>query len=86
MKLFECIIDDGEIVFKTNIAAKSKREMLDKWGGNGNFEKVTDKTNDYFNEDSIERLNDDLMRLHWGDGERKLICALLEEHIRTLKR
>lgn len=86
MRLFECIIDDGELVFKTKLAAKSRKELLNKWGGNGSFEKIVDETNEYFTDESSVRLDEDLRKLGWGDGERKLLCALLEEHVRTLKR
>lgn len=86
MKLFKCIVDDGVSVFKTLTAAKSKKELLDVYGGNGTFEKIEDVTKEYFTDESPERLNDDLMRAGWGEGERQIICALLREHIRSLKR
>jgi len=86
MKLFECIIDDGTQVFKTLTAAKSKKELLSVYGGNGTFEKITDVTNDYFTEHSVDYLNKCLESTQWGKGERALICALLEEHINSLKR
>lgn len=85
MKLFKCIVDDGKDVFKTLAAAKSKKNLLDVYGGNGTFEKIEDVTNEYFTETTVEKLNDDLMRMGWGEGERKLICALVEQHIDGLK-
>lgn len=85
MKLFKCIVDDGREVFKTMTAAKNKKELLAVYGGNGTFEKIEDVTNEYFTEESPERLDTDLIRLGWGEGERKLICALLEQHINGLK-
>lgn len=81
MKLFECIIDDGTNVFKSLCTAKSKKELLDIYGGNGEFIKITDRTNDYFNETSAEKLRNDLIKTGWGEGETRLIVALLEEHI-----
>ena len=86
MKLFKCIVDDGKDVFKTLIAAKNKKCLLDVYGGNGTFEKIDDVTNDYFVEGTVEKLNFDLMRMGWGEGERNLICALVEQHIDGLKR
>lgn len=50
-------------------------------GGNGEFIKITDRTNEYFNETSAEKLRNDLLRTGWGEGETRLIVALLEEHI-----
>ena len=85
MKLFKCIVDDGKQVYKSYVAAKNKKEMLNVYGGNGTFEKILDVTSDYFTDDSVEHLDDCLARTLWGEGERKLICALLEEHIRNKK-
>jgi hypothetical protein len=81
MKLYECIVDDGNNVFKTLSTAKNKKELLSVYGGNGDFVKIDDVTNEYFTSESSEKLDDDLLRMGWGEAERKLICALLEEHI-----
>lgn len=86
MKLFECIVDDGENVFKTFIAAKNKKDLLNVYGGNGTFEKIKDITNDYFTDESPDLLNTHLLQMGWGRGERELICALLRQHIDGLKR
>lgn len=86
MKLFKCIVDDGQNVFKTLSAAKNKKELLEVYGGNGEFEKIQDVTNEYFNEESADKLDEDLMCMGWGEGERRLIVALLEQHINGLKR
>lgn len=81
MKLFECIIDDGKDVYKSLCTAKSKKELLNVYGGNGDFIKIKDITNEYFDETSAEELRNDLIKTGWGEGETKLIVALLEEHI-----
>jgi len=86
MKLYECIVDDGERVFKALVASKSKKELLNEYRGNGNFEKIKDVTQEYFTEDSVERLEQDLRRAGWGEGERRIIEALLDQHIRSLKK
>lgn len=83
MKLFECIVDDGKNVFKTTAPAKNKKELLEVYGGNGTFEKIKDVTKDYLNENSTEKLDTDLMRMGWGEAERKMICALIEQHIKS---
>lgn len=85
MKLFECIVDDGKNVFKAIAAAKNRKELLDIYGGNGTFQKITDVTKEYFTNESPELLNDNLATMGWGEGERKIICALLEEHIKKNK-
>lgn len=81
MKLFECIIDDGTDVYKSLCTAKSKKELLNVYGGNGDFIKIKDITNEYFDETSADELRNDLIKAGWGTGETKLIVALLEEHI-----
>lgn len=83
MKLFNCIIDDGESIFRELLTAKSKKDMLEKYGGNGTFEKIVDVTDECFNEDTVEKLDMDLLHAGWGIGERKLICALVQEQIDT---
>lgn len=40
IKKFECIIDDGKDVYKEYIAATSKKELLKKWGGAGEFVRI----------------------------------------------
>lgn len=85
MKLFECIIDDGKDVFKTLTASKNKKELLSVYGGNGSFEKITDVTKEYLIPESVDRLRCDLQDIGWGKGETEIICALVEEHIRTRK-
>lgn len=85
MKLFECIIDDGKNVFKALTAATSKKELLNAYGGNGEFIRIKDITSEYFTDESVERLDADLSRTGWGAGERKILCALLEQHIQTIK-
>lgn len=86
MKLFECIVDDGKDVFKTLTAAKSRKALLDEYGGNGDFIRIKDVTAEYFTEQSVDLLDEHLLRMGWGEGERKIICALLEAQIRAEKK
>ena len=86
MRLYECIVDDGQNVFKTLTASKSKKELLSVYGGNGSFEKITDVTKDYFTNESSDKLVSDLQKCGWGKGEFELIRALLEEHIDKLNK
>lgn len=88
VKMYECIIDDGENVFKETVPAKNKKELLSVYGGNGTFEKIKDVTKDYFGDD-IENAVDILRRTlqvgGYGYPENLLICYLLEEHLRNRK-
>ena len=76
MKLYECIIDDGKSVFKTIIAAKNKKELLNTYSGNGTFEKIKDITKDTQHM-GVECLRDSLTRTGWGTEEITLLTALL---------
>lgn len=84
MKLYECIVNDGQDVFKTLAAAKNKKELLSVYGCNGSFEKIKDVTNGYFTNESPDTLASDLQKCGWGRGEIELIKALLKEHINKL--
>lgn len=87
MRLFKCIVDDGDTVFKTFVAAKNRKELLNVYGGNGNFEKVEDVTSKYLTEKSVvDILEADLRRAGWSKEDRTIICALLEQHIDELNR
>ena len=86
MKLFKCIVDDGKNVFKTLVAAKTKKQLIDECGGNGTFEKITDVTSEYFAAGTLEKLDYTLSQGFWGEGERKIICALVEEHMKKHNR
>ena len=83
MKLFECIVDDGTQVFKTVTAAKNKKELLNVYGGNGSFEKITDVTNDYPIDEN--KLDNTLRSAGYSQAEINLLTALLFEHNKTLK-
>lgn len=85
MKLFECIIDDGNNVFKSKVAARNKKELLSVYGGNGDFVKIKDITNEYFTHQSVDILVEDLHRCGWGNEECIILKALLQQHIETLK-
>ena len=86
MRLFECIVNDGEDIYKTLVTAKNKKELLNVYSGNGDFEKIKDVTNEYFTEESVDCLDESLKSTGWGEAERKILRALLYEHIKGLKR
>lgn len=84
MKLYRCLVNDGNIIFETFTAAKNKTELMEVYGGNGEFEKVQDVTKEYFTESSPDKLRTDLRMNGWGKAETELISALLEEHLRKI--
>ena len=84
MKLYKCIISDrsnGQ-VFQRVTAAKNKKELLSVYGGNGDFEKITDVTNDY--PIDIDFLRNTLETV-FGEGETALITELVQAHMDGLK-
>ena len=83
MKLCECIVDDGTNVFKTTSAAKNKKELLNVYGGNGSFEKITDVTKDYIIDEN--KLDDTLRAAGYKQAEINLLTALLFEHNKQFK-
>lgn len=84
MRLYECIIDDDESVYKCLATGNDKQDMLNVYGLNGRFVEIKDITNDFFSYESIEKLDDDLSAMGWNKYERKLICALLRQHLNSL--
>lgn len=80
MKIFECIVDDGERVFNKTMAAKSKKELKETYG-DVTFKAIVDATDEYFSSDSVNFLRGVLVRGGFGEGETNLICALLKEHL-----
>lgn len=90
MKLFECIVDDGKDVFKTNCVAKNKKDLLSVYGGNGEFISIKDITNSAFAvpigdyeaiESCIEKLRTTLLHGGYEDMERTIICSLLDDFL-----
>ena len=79
MRLYNCIVDDGKDCYNIIVAAKDKKELLDMYGSNGTFDKITDVTREY-NTINVSMLEDTLRRANYGKGEIALITALLEEH------
>lgn len=82
MKLFECIIDGEEGVFKTFLTAKNKKELTENYVDGGRFEKITDVTDEYLIPESVDLLREHLSQKGWGKAETAIICRLVEEHIR----
>jgi hypothetical protein len=81
MKLFQVYVDDGTQVFKTYTAAKSKKAMMERDGGNGEFIKIEDVTSEYLTEGSAEMCFDTLTRHGWGRAEATLIAELIRDHV-----
>lgn len=86
MKLFKCIIDDGKKVYKELVTAKNKKELTANNAEGKTFEKIEDVTNEYFTGESPDFLEETLQKSNcWGEGETKIIVALLKEHITKKK-
>lgn len=89
MKVYECIIDDGKEVYKSKAVAKNKEDLLDIYGGDGDFIKITDISDtilapprDYERiSNAVERLQIVLLKENYNDIERILICELLNDFL-----
>ncbi|MEG1353664.1 MAG: hypothetical protein RR255_00070 [Bacilli bacterium] len=81
MKLFKSVIDDGKSVFKTITPAKSKKEYLSTYGGNGEFIYTKDVTKDYPLD--VDFLIENLAQSKLGKIEQKLVVALVEAHMQA---
>ena len=85
MRLFKCIIDAGDNVFKAYTTGRTKKEMLNNYGWWKKFLKIEDVTSNYLNQDSIEQLEIDLIDKSWNEAERVIILALIRQHIDSRK-
>lgn len=90
MRLYECLEEPADVnvpVKKVLIPALNNFYLGMNYEYNyHHFISVKDVTEDYFQPGDLKRLNEDLKFCEWGDGERKLIVALVEQHMGTLKR
>lgn len=86
MKIFKAYIEDGEQVFKVVRASKNVKSFKERYGGNGEITMISDVTKDFFNDESVDALEQTLLQNGWGIGESSLIAMLLDEHIKGVKK
>lgn len=79
LKVYECIIDEGRTIYKEFIPAKNKKELLKKWGCNGEFIKIKDVTSDY--PISEKCVIEALQMRNFGQIEQDIIIRALREII-----
>ena len=85
MRLFKCIVNDGDDIIKAYATGKTKKDILNIYGGNGEFIKVVDVTELHLEQNSLKLLENDLLNTGWGEAERTIILALLQQHIDSRK-
>lgn len=85
MRLFKCIVDVGDNIFKAYTAGKNKKDMLNAYGWWEKFLKVEDVTSNHLNQDSVKALEIDLIEKGWDEPERVIILALIQQHIDNRK-
>lgn len=78
LKVYECIIDDGKEVYKEVLTAKNKKQLLDIWGGNGSFEKITEVTNQY--PLSLDSIMQAVIDKGFGIAEQRLLIEILRNY------
>lgn len=89
MRLYECLIElgVGGMVNKTLIAAKSPSDLKRRYDYFfRNILTAEDVTENYFKEGDVERLKESLQICEWNEGEIKILTALLDEHMKGLKK
>jgi hypothetical protein len=81
-KIYECIIDDGNAIYKEFIPADNKKKMLNQWGGNGNFIRIKDVTEEY--PISLDCVMKALKAAGFGHIECDIIRRTLSDEIKTI--
>lgn len=78
MKAYEMIIDDGH-VFKCVRPAKDVKQLKDIYGGNGEFVRIKDVTEEYgIDVDYLRRVLSGQTMGHFGEVETDIICSLVQ--------
>lgn len=79
MKAFEMIIEDGERVFKCVRPAKDINQLKQIYGGNGDFVRIKDVTQEYpLDVDYLHKVLRGETVGHFGEPETDIICALVQ--------
>lgn len=83
LKVFRCVVDDGEDAFVTYTTASSKEEIIDVYGGNGEFLKIEDVTAKVvIKKENIAKL---LKEAGLNKMQVSLISGLIEQHNEFIK-
>ena len=78
MKAYEMIIDDGH-VFKCVRPAKDIKQLKEIYGGNGEFVRIKDVTEQYpIDVDIIRKVLQGQRAGTFGEVETDIICALVQ--------
>ncbi|WP_124066247.1 hypothetical protein [Clostridium sp. E02] len=78
IKKFECIIDDGEHVWKEYIPATSKKKLMNTWRGNGDFIKI-EEIPEYL--PSALSVRETLEKSGYGKAECDLVYRILYQYV-----
>ena len=79
MKAFEMIIEDGERVFKCVRPAKDINQLKQIYGGNGDFVRIKDVTQEFpLDVDYLRKVLRGETVGHFGEHETDIICALVQ--------
>lgn len=78
IKKYECIIDDGEHLYREYIPALNKKDLMARWGGNGDFVQIKEVP-DYLPD--AARVRDDLARMGYGKAEQDFVYRILSNYV-----
>ena len=74
-RMYEAIIDAGDQVFKVNRIARDEKDFKSRYGGNGEFVRILDVTEDF--PISIDNVKIALEMERFGEAEVEAIVHLL---------
>lgn len=77
MKVFECILEDGQNVKKIVIPALHRKSLVNDYDGKGEFIKVKEVTQDY--PISIPKVIEALQLSDFGETEIRIITIALDK-------
>ena len=64
---------------------QNKKDIIKGYLFNGELLKVEDVTEHHLEQNSLKLLENDLLNTGWGEAERTIILALLQQHIDSRK-
>lgn len=77
MKVFRCVIDDGDNAYVIKTVAKDEKELLNVYGGNGEFLKIEDVTESH--QVDVLQLENDLKTIGYSNVAIGIITSVLKE-------
>ena len=78
MRAFEMIIEDRDDVYKLVRPAKSEKQLKEIYGGNGEFVRIKDVTEDTII--CLKNLRETLEKAGYGKNETDIIVSMIQKY------